>query len=269
MSRTASRWTEPNLQSAVDWCRMRYEQGIRCTVAFLGKCARTDEQASQAFDSYFDSIKLLGEQKLDASITVKPTNLGVLLDEARCKERILKIFREAMTHKVGFEIATEQRNFVQFAVETSVSCAKEKRDVTLALQAYLDRTQEDLKIVLKNGIRPRLVKGAYLGDTDDYLEIQERFKNLAETVSENKHPLLVGTHDPELIRWTMQSAVSNKQLIKFGFLKGLSDNTKADLAGQGWSVLEYVPFGEKVEAYERRRWSFLRELDRLGKVLPP
>jgi len=264
-----SRWTEPSLQSALDRCRVRYENGIHCTIAFLGGCAQTYVQASQAVKTYLDIIKLLNQQKLDASITVKPTTLGMLVDKVLCTEHVLSLFRKAMALNVGFEVATEGKNTAQYTVDTAVACAKEKHGVTLALQAYLDRTPDDLKIALENGIRPRLVKGAYVGDTDDYVKIQRRFKNLAQIVLENKQPLFVGTHDPELIRWIMQRADSNRQFIEFGFLKGLADNTKVDLARHGWNVLEYIPFGKDVEAYESRRWSFLKELGRLGKVPMP
>lgn len=269
MLRTAKRWTEPDLQSAVVRCGVRYRQGIHCTLAFLGGCAQTDAQASQAVKLYLDSIRVLSEQKLDASITVKPTTLGVLSDKARSTEYVLSIFREAMALNVGFEIATERKDSVQYAVDAAVECAREKHGATLALQAYLDRTPEDLKIALKNEIRPRLMKGAYLGDTCDYVEVQGRFKSLVEIVLKSKHPLLVGTHDPELIGWATQRVGSNRQLIEFGFLKSLADNTKIDLARQGWNVLEYIPFGKNVQAYDSRRWSYLRELERLGRTPVP
>jgi proline dehydrogenase len=269
MPRALSRWTEPSLQNAIDRCRVRSTQGIHCTIAFLGGQPQTDEQASQAVKSYLDTIVALSEQEFDRSITVKPTMLGAVLDKARCTEHILTIFREAVARGVGFEIATEAKSLVEYTAKAAVTCAKaakEGQHLTLALQAYLDRTSEDLKVALDNGIRPRLVKGAYLGDTSEFTEIQERFKRLAEGVLENKHFLAVGTHDPELMEWLMERVGSKKTLVEFGFLKGLADSTKLDLAGQGWDVLEYIPFGENVEAYESRRWKFLRELEHLGKA---
>jgi proline dehydrogenase len=250
-------------------CRMRRDQEIHCTIAYLGGYPQTDEQASQNVKSYLDSIKALSQQKLGASITVKPTTLGAILNKTRCTEHILTVLREAKTHQVGFELATEGKDLVQYAVETAVTCAKERHDVTIALQAYLDRTIEDLKITLSNRIRPRLVKGAYLGDTRDFAEIQGRFRKLAMIMLKNKHHILVGTHDSELIEWIMQRMNSNKQLVEFGFLKGLAEKTKVDLAKQGWKVLEYVPFGKNVEAYESRRWRFLRELGHLQRVPAP
>jgi hypothetical protein len=47
--------------------------------------------------------------------------------------------------------------------------------VTVALQAYLDRTEEDLKVILRNRIGLRLVKGAYSRDSKDFVEIHRRF----------------------------------------------------------------------------------------------
>lgn len=32
-------------------------------------------------------------------------------------------------------------------------------------------------------------------------------------------------------------------LLEVGFLKGLADETKLKMAGEGWKVAEYVPFG--------------------------
>jgi proline dehydrogenase len=76
----------------------------------------------------------------------------------------------------------------------------------------------------------------------------------------------VGTHDPELIDWVKAKFSGNKQAVEFGFLKGLSDKTKVELANQGWRVLEYVPFGEKTEAYENRRLKSLQDLEVVGRA---
>jgi proline dehydrogenase len=48
--------------------------------------------------------------------------------------------------------------------------------------------------------------------------------------------------------------------LTFGFLMGLSDQTKLRLARQGWQVSEYVPFGSDPGPYVARRERYLREL---------
>ena len=60
-----------------------------------------------------------------------------------------------------------------------------------------------------------------------------------------------------------------KDLIEFGFLKGLADRTKVAMAKEGWLVSEYVPFGKNRTAYEARRRKYLKELESLGRIPAP
>ena len=108
-----------------------------------------------------------------------------------------------------------------------------------------------------------------MGDTIKFEDIQERFKALVEISIASGEPFSVGTHDPELIGWLKRKMENERDMVEFGFLKGLSDTTKTDLANAGWRVAEYVPFGSNKLAYEARRLKYLRELDALGRVPLP
>jgi proline dehydrogenase len=220
-------------------------------------------------DEYLNSARDIGKLKLNASITVKLTALGALFDRKGCEDRVLELYRSASGIGAGFEIDMEGKDLVQFTLDTALACADGGGSVTLALQAYLDRTADDLKVAMENGIRPRLVKGAYLGDTSDFEEIQERFKKLAETVFDKRRTILIGTHDPELVDWVRGITGTNKKMVEFGFLKGLADMTKVDLANNGWIVSEYIPFGKNSEAYDGRRLRYLEELKKLGRAPLP
>lgn len=269
MSPTSNRWTEPDYQQAIVWCKARQKQNIKCTVAFLGGIPEDDAQAQLAFDTYMNVIRSIGAQELNASLTVKPSVLGALLDKARCSRRILTIAKRAADRNLALEIATEGNDLVSYALETAVACVDENKNLILDLQAYLNRTSEDQKAAAKNGVKVRLVKGAYVGDVNKYEEIQSRFKSLVEAAVENSGEVLLGTHDPELIEWVKARFRGEKHIVEFGFLKGLSDETKVELARQGWRVLEYVPFGEKTEAYVNRRLKSLKDLEAIGKVPAP
>jgi len=269
MSSTGIRWSEPNIRQALLWCNARQDQNIKCTVAFLGGTPENNAKAQLALDTNLDALKLIRQQGLDTSLTVKLTVLGGLLDNAKCRQRTLTIARAAKDQKLTVEIATESRDLVSFALESAIACAKENGNVILDLQAYLDRSHEDLKLAARSGLKVRIVKGAYVGDSNRNEEVQSRFRSLVEASAENSQETLLGTHDPELIDWVKAKFQRRKESVEFGFLKGLSDKTKVDLASQGWRVLEYVPFGEKTEAYENRRLKFLRDLEGLGKAPAP
>lgn len=259
------RWTLPDLPSALTWCRTRNTQGIRCVMDVLGEYATTDAQVSTSLEAYRTCLRSIREYRLDASITVKLTSLGALSDESRCRDSVFALSREAVAQQVRFEIDMEGKDLAEYTVETALALAEESSPPTLALQAYLDRTPRDVNATLSSGIKVRLVKGAYLGDTDDFREIQKRFRSLCETIITQGHPFGIGTHDPEILDQVMRKVGSNRLLIEFGFLKGLGDETKVALAQKGWLVSEYVPYGADAKAYEARRMRYLKDLDHLGR----
>jgi proline dehydrogenase len=170
---------------------------------------------------------------------------------------------------MGFEIDMEGRGLVNYTLDVALQCAQESVPPALALQAYLDRTPGDLQKVIEHKIKPRIVKGTYVGDITKFEDVQERFKVLVEIGIPSGVPFSVGTHDPELIGWLKRKMENERDGIEFGFLKGLSDATKIDLANAGWRVAEYVPFGSNKLAYEARRLKYLKELDDLGRVPLP
>jgi proline dehydrogenase len=129
--------------------------------------------------------------------------------------------------------------------------------------------RKDLESMLKSGVKIRLVKGAYAGDTRDFHEIQSSIITFAETLSEIGVGFALGTHDPEVLAWVFRETDQSKDRIELGMLKGLSDKTKLDFARNGWKVAEYVPFGSNATAYVQRRLEYLQQLKILGRSPAP
>jgi len=268
MNELASRWALPDLGSAVAWCSQRNGQNIRCIIDVLGEYARAESQASDSVEAYIAAAKAISDSGLDASLTVKLSSLGALFDRERCRRNAQTIAGEAARSGVGFEIDMEGQPLVTYTIDVAAACAKKGR-VSVALQAYLDRSRHDVVRVLESAITARIVKGAYVGSTTDFVDIQKRFKQLSKILCAKATFFTVGTHDLELIEWTTTKMEGKRDLIEFGFLKGLADSTKVAMAQEGWLVSEYVPFGENRTAYEARRQKYLKELEALGRAPAP
>ena len=269
MAEFEERWSLPNLQSAVRSCEDRNLQGIRCILDALGEYARDENQALKSVDAYISCVRAIKEQSLNASLSLKLTSVGATFDLSLCRKNVKTIVNETARQHVGFEIDMEGRKLVSYTLDIALLYAQEGKPLTLALQAYLDRTPHDLLEAIEHKIRPRIVKGTYVGDATEFKDVQQRFKTLVEISIANGDPFSVGTHDPELIGWVEREMENEKDQIEFGFLKGLSDATKIDLANSGWKVAEYVPFGSSRSAYEARRLKYLRELHGLGRIPMP
>ncbi|WP_455393300.1 proline dehydrogenase family protein [[Eubacterium] cellulosolvens] len=269
MNYKASRWVLPNLIAALDWCKHRNQQSICCTLDVLGENVSNSKQAQKAFESYTLCTEELDEHALDAAVAVKLSSLGAKFDKKLAREHLLNLYQATEEKNVNVELDMEGIPMVEYTLETAAECADDGYHVTLALQAYLDRTKNDIKTVLDHDITVRLVKGAYLGDTNDFIEIQDRFKNLTKILIKSDKHFTLGTHDPELIEWVRTHANDQKELIELGFLMGLGDETKQKLTQAGWAVSEYVPFGKDSKAYVTRRNRYLREHKRQGREPVP
>ncbi len=264
-----ARWTLPDLPSAVRWCAMRNQQGIRCIVDVLGEYARKADQAAASVDAYMTAAQTIDEQGLNASLTVKLSALGALFDQQQCRANVRAIAEETARRNIGFEIDMEVPNLIDYTVDVTRACARQGRAVTVALQAYMDRTRDDLVRIYTEGATARVVKGAYVGTLTNFGSIQQRFKALIDLLYARKVFFTVGTHDPELLAWIMTRIDGRTDAVEFGFLKGLADQTKTAMANDGWRVSEYVPFGEHAAGYETRRRQYLRALEALHRAPAP
>ena len=263
------RWLLTERWSALQWCRERNSLGIRGVLDILGGYSRDAVQAARSARAYISSARAIEGQGLKASFSIKLSTLGVSFDRELCRRKLQDICAAAAPLRVGIEVDMEGKSLVDFYVRSAIEAADEGYPITLAVQAYLDRTPEDLERLVKRGVRIRLVKGAYLGDTEDFVEIQRRVKRLAVRLSTTDSPFSIGTHDPEIINWAKAQFAGAKGILEFGFLKGLSDETKLSLARDGWVVAEYVPFGKAGRAYVSRRLRYLRRLEELGRKPAP
>jgi proline dehydrogenase len=264
-----SRWILPDLASALAWAGKKNGQGIRCILALAGEFARTPDEARRAADGDLACIAGIAATRVDASLSVKPSALGGLFDPEACRDLMVRIAREAARSRVPLELDMEGRNSVDLTLDLAAGCRREHTRVTVALQSYLDRTRGDIRRMVSREIGVRLVKGAYLGDVSDFGEIERRTEECAGILKGLRAPFSLGTHDPVLIAWAREEFGAGKEILEFGFLKGLSDRTKADLVAEAWRVSEYVPFGRREAGYIQRRERYLGELARSGLAPAP
>ena len=260
----AERWTLPTLSRAIAWCRQRNHDGIRCILDVLGEYTADSGQIAETERTYHICIDKVRQEKIDASLTLKLTALGVTDDPDRARAVAVRLARECAGAHIGFEIDMEARGLVDITLDIARSCLREGLPVTVALQAYLRRTPADLRILLAAGGRSRIVKGAYFGDSDDQEVIRAWFCSLADMAVAVDRGCSIGTHDPVLIDRISGLHADTQGRIEFSFLKGLADTTKHALVRQGWRVSEYVPFGTHSAPYIARRERYLRDLERLG-----
>jgi len=262
------RWTLPDQASALAWIRERKVQKIRCTLALLGEYSRTIDEARTAVEGNISCIRGIAPHN-GTSLSVKLSAIGSIFDTKASLEHVIRIAREAARYQVPLELDMEGKGSVDLILNAALKCRTEHPDITVALQSYLRRTGEDIRRMVSQGVGVRLVKGAYLGDYSDFTQIRQTTEQDAGILKALRAPFSIGTHDPVLIDWTAREFNDERELVEFGFLKGLSEVTKVRLAAEGWKVSEYVPFGPGGDAYVYRRERYLQDLGKSGRAPAP
>lgn len=263
---SADRWVLPDLASALAWTKERNGLGIRCILALSGGYARTADEARRAADENVACIGGIASARVQASLSVKLSAIGSIPDPAASRENAVRVSREAALTGVPLELDMEGKGTVDLTLAVALDCRQVHPHVMVALQAYLNRTPGDIRRMVSQGIGVRLVKGAYLGDASDFEEIRRLTVECALILKDLRAPFSLGTHDPVLIDRIRREFEGERDLVEFGFLKGLSEKTEFGLAGEGWKVSEYVPFGPGGDAYIHRRERYLRDLEKSGRA---
>src|SRR5690606_8243641 len=120
-------------------------------------------------------------------------------------------------------------------------------DVGVVLQSALHRTDRDLDRVLAQGIRVRLVKGAYREPPDvahqRKAEVDEAYaRQMTRLLREGRYPALA-THDEQLIAAAREAAARDgigRDRFEFQMLYGIRRDLQAALVAEGYRVRVYV-----------------------------
>jgi proline dehydrogenase len=254
-------------------------RGIRAMLDLLGENVTSAEMASEAADAYVRALKRIEEDRsLDCNIAVKLTELGLDLSFELCLENTSRVLAAAEAGGTQVMIDMESHGYVDHTLDALRELRRHHRNVGVALQSYLYRTERDV-FALPEGTPVRLVKGAYLEPPEvaypTRREVDRSFARLCATLLSRGHEVHVATHDPGLLEGTRRFVERNGiswDRIELQMLYGIRRDLQDRYAGRGFPVRTYIPYGEQWYPYLTRRmaerpanlWFFLSNVLRRG-----
>jgi proline dehydrogenase len=134
------------------------------------------------------------------------------------------------------------------------------RCIGLALQAYLRRTEADVRRLNALGASVRLVKGAYKEPAEvayqDKAEVDASYVRLMRLLLDEGTIPAIATHDEAIVTETRAYAHERgigRDRFEFEMLYGIRRDLQASLTANGYRVRIYVPFGRQWFPYFMRR----------------
>jgi proline dehydrogenase len=254
------------LEEAVAAARVLNEAGLTVSLDFLGESVATRQEANEAAEMAIRTLEVIAAEGLEANISIKPTQLGLDIDEAFCRENVERVLSRARELGDG-----EGEIFVRLDMESSdytertIALVEALRgdgflNVGTVLQSMLRRTPEDVERLIRSGSRVRLVKGAYMEPESvsfpDKADTDRRFVEEAKRLLEDGAYPAIATHDEAMIdavrRFAWEKGIS-RDAFEFQMLYGVRRDLQTQLHEEGYRVRVYVPFGDSWYPYLMRR----------------
>ena len=239
------------------------QKGMSAILNYLGEGYTQESETDKSVKEYLTLLNLLKTKNVRGSISVKPTQIGLSIGYDVCLENFTKISEKAMQNGYFMWIDIENSNYVEDTLSIYLEILRTNRDTGVAIQSYLKRSYSDLLHLMENSANLRIVKGAYSGETDEAYqsnsEVSQNFSRLMRVVMKEatyEGVLAVATHDSKLIDEALSLSSKGSEKMKnlqFQLLKGIRDELKQQLVKSGYTVLEYIPYGEKWLHYSLRR----------------
>ena len=238
-------------------------KGMSVSVDNLGENVTNLEEARHSAQLYHEMLDQLDARKLNANVSMKLTHMGLDVDEQAAR----KIAAELVSH------AARIGNFVRIDMEGSAYTQKtldvvqelhrqpgHAGHVGAVIQAYLHRSEGDVRDLCDQRIRIRLCKGAYKEPAEiayqDKAEVDANFVKLMKILLKSGTYHGIATHDPKMIEATIAFARAENiapDQFEFQMLYGVRRDLQEQLVKDGWRMRVYIPFGTEWYPYLMRR----------------
>jgi proline dehydrogenase len=249
------------LDDAIEVARQLNQEGFLVTLDALGESVTDPRAVDEASKLYLATLYTISEAHLRAEISVKPTQLGLLIDPEKCRRALEGLIERASEIGTTVTVDMEDRHTTEHTIAlVSELSQRFPGRVGVALQAYLYRSRDDLRRLLEARVRVRLVKGAYREPKAIALrgreDISASFAALATQLLGSTSYAMIATHDDHLISLCEREIAARNlagETYEFQMLYGVRRKLQHQLIARGHKVRVYVPFGDQWYPYLMRR----------------
>jgi proline dehydrogenase len=249
-----------DFQSSIRFIRDLNNKGLAVTVDHLGEFVNSVEVANERTEECLQTIQMISKEKLDSQVSLKMTSLGLDIDHSLVVKNMTRILDTAEQHNIMVTIDMEDVPRCQATIDLFKQFREKYSCVSTVLQAYLYRTEDDLKDLSSYKPFLRLVKGAYKEPAEvafpEKKDVDENYKQLIKQSLLNGNYTAIASHDDQMIEFTKAFAkkhqISNDK-FEFQMLYGMRNKTQLELVNQGYKMRVYVPYGLDWYGYFMRR----------------
>lgn len=240
---------------------LRDKEGAMTTIDVLGEFVDSKERALHEKSMSSQVIDAINSNSLKSYLSIKPTSLGLGIDEDFAYDNIKELVDKA--NKLGIWVRLDMENS-PYTTKTLNLYKKLRGDgydkLGIVIQSYMRRSVDDVTNLLEYKPSIRLCKGIYREAPEiayqDKEEVRDNYKKLLDLMLDNGLYVGIATHDDPLIDYGRKVVAErdlDKEKYEFQMLLGVKENRRRELLKEGHRLRVYVPFGEDWYGYSSRR----------------
>src|SRR3989454_9510008 len=174
-------------------------RGLGAILNLLGEHHHDQASVDAAVREYIDLLDAIRARKLDACLSIKPTQCGLMLGEEAYWTSTKKILDRVRSMDGFLWMDMEGSRFTDPTLAVYRRALEEYPEVGVAVQANLRRTERDVASLLEVDGIVRLVKGAYrepppIG-TADRRGSDADHRQLLDLLLAHRGPVAAGEHE--------------------------------------------------------------------------
>lgn len=249
------------LADAIRVTKQIMQLGGMTTIDVLGEFVTNREMALHEKSMCLKVLEAIKNYDLNSYLSVKPTSLGLGVDFDFGFSNIKELVQKA--NELGLFVRLDMENSPYTDATLNVFRklrAEGFQNVGIVIQAYLYRSEEDIKQVAHLKPSIRLCKGIYKESPSIAFqrreEIRQNFMKILELILDLGLYPAIATHDDVLIDYALDQ-INRRSLdrdsYEFQMLLGVREERRNELLRNGHKLRVYVPFGKDWYGYSVRR----------------
>ncbi len=248
------------IDDAIQASQTLNQQGLHVSLDHLGENVSDAREARSAAQDFITALDAIKQQGVDANVSVKLTALGLDISQELCEENVRAILEHAQRYPIFVRIDMEGSHYTERTVAMTLSMHRQFEHVGTVIQSCLYRSKHDIEQLIAQGVRVRLVKGAYKEPKEiafqNKSEVDHNYVQLMMMLILRGNYPAIATHDEAIINATCKYARDHgisKEAFEFQMLYGIRRDLQQKLVQQGYNVRVYVPYGSQWYPYLMRR----------------
>ncbi len=251
---------DEELDDAVAAVRACNQAGMQVSLDHLGENVASEADARRARDAYLGVFDRIAQEKLDANVSLKLTQLGLELSTDLCGELLDSIVARAAGYGNFVRVDMEGSSYTKRTVDLVKRVRGKNPALGTVIQAYLYRSEQDIRDLLAIGCRIRLCKGAYKEPPEIAFprkaDVDANYVKLMKLLLPSGIYHGIATHDPQMIAATIEFGRQQgigKDQFEFQMLYGIRTDLQQKLVRDGYRMRIYIPYGRDWFPYFMRR----------------